>query len=424
MVHKKRAIRDSTRAVRYVILIGGRGSGKSYALAKWVNSATYCKYSVLFTRFTMTSAETSVIPEFRNMCESVGNDPDFAFRRTQVENTHTGAMVDYKGLKPTSNNSTGALKSIANKNVFIVEEAEDCHNFELFDKVDNSIRMKGKHNIIVLCLNQGHKNHWIYQEFIKEDRDDTLIIESTYLDNLKHLDESFINKAEKLKERNLRRYRHVFLNEWQTDTDGAIWKQSDISAFRISKEDYESDIKSQIIETVIAVDPAVTDSAMTEVERQDARARGKEPDEDGILVMGKTRNGHIYVIADLTCRGRRSDIAKVIVGAYNDYQANWVIVEKNNGGDWIKNALKSVSRSVKVENVTARKNKKIRAEPVQAVYEEGMVHHVGVYPELEYEMTTWVYDTGMDSPNHLDALVWGGTWLIQEDVITTSSQEF
>jgi phage terminase large subunit-like protein len=424
MVHKKRAIRDTTRGIRYVILIGGRGSGKSYALAKWVNSATYCKYSVLFTRFTMTSAETSVIPEFRNMCETVGNDPDFTFKRTQVENHHTHATIDYKGLKPTSNNSTGALKSIANKNVFIVEEAEDCHNFELFDKVDNSIRMKGKHNIIVLCLNQGHKNHWIYQEFIKEQRDDTLVIESTYLDNLKHLDESFIAKAEKLKLSNLRRYNHVFLNEWQTDTDGAIWKQSDISAFRISKEDYEKDIKNQIIETVIAVDPAVTDSAMTEAERQDARAKGKEPDEDGIIVMGKTRNNHIYVIADLTCRGRRSDIAKVIVGAYNDYQANCVIVEKNNGGDWIKNALKSVSRSVKVENVTARKNKKIRAEPVQAVYEEGMVHHVDVFPELEYEMTTWVYDTGMDSPNHLDALVWGGTWLIQEEVAETSSQEY
>jgi len=424
MVHKRRAIRETTEHLRYIILIGGRGSGKSFALAKWVNSATFCKYSVLFTRFTMTSAETSVIPEFRNMCETVGNDTDFSFKRTQVENTHTGAVIDYKGLKPTSNNSTGALKSIANKNVFIVEEAEDCHNFELFDKVDNSIRMKGKHNIIVLCLNQGHKNHWIYQEFIKEQRDDTLVIESSYLDNLKHLDQSFINKAERLKERNLQRYRHVFLNEWQTDTDGAIWKQSDISAFRISKEDYDADIKDQIIETVIAVDPAVTDSAMTEAERQDARARGKEPDEDGIIVMGKTRNNHIYVIADLSCRGRRSDIAKIVVGAYNDYQANCVIVEKNNGGDWIKNALKSVSRSVKVENVTARKNKKIRAEPVQAVYEEGMVHHVGVYPELEYEMTTWVYDTGMDSPNHLDALVWGGTWLIQEEVAETSSQEY
>ena len=424
MVHKKRAVRDTTSHIRYVVLIGGRGSGKSFALSKWVNSATFCKYSVLFTRFTMTSAETSVIPEFRNMCEAVGNDVDFLFKRNQVINNHTGATIDYKGLKPTSNNSTGALKSIANKNVFIVEEAEDCHNFELFDKVDNSIRMKGKHNIIVLCLNQGHKNHWIYQEFIKEDRDDTIIIETSYLDNLDHLDKSFIAKAEKLKERNLRRYKHVFLNEWQTDTDGAIWKQSDISAFRVSQEHYDEEIKSQIIEIVISVDPAVTDSAMTEVERQDQRAKGKEPDEDGIIVMGKTKNGHIYVIKDLSCRGKRSEIARVIVGAYKDYQANCVIVEKNNGGDWIKNALKSVSRSVKVENVTARKNKKIRAEPVQAVYEEGMVHHVGVYPELEYEMTTWVYDTGMDSPNHLDALVWGGTWLVSEDVVETWSQDF
>jgi len=413
--------------IRYVILVGGRGSGKSHNLSTWINQASYKKgWGFLFCRWEMSSAEKSIIPEFRKIAsdEMINNETDFLYKRTQVVNRMSDVVIDFAGLRPSSNSSTGALKSISKKNVLCCEEIEDCHNFELFDKVDNSIRTIDQKNLVILCLNQGHKNHWIYQEFIKEYRDDTMIIETSYLDNIRYLDQSFINKAEKLKERNLRRYKHVFLNEWQTDTDGAIWKQSDISAFRISKEDYESDIKNQIIETVIAVDPAVTDSAMTEAERQDARARGKEPDEDGILVMGKTRNGHIYVIADLTCRGRRSDIAKVIVGAYNDYQANCVIVEKNNGGDWIKNALKSVSRSVKVENVTARKNKKIRAEPVQAVYEEGMVHHVGVYPELEYEMTTWVYDTGMDSPNHLDALVWGGTWLIQEEVITTSSQEF
>lgn len=420
MVHKKRAVRDTMRGVRYIVLVGGRGSGKSYALAKWVNSATYCKYSVLFTRFTMTSAETSVIPEYRNMCEAVGNDSDFQFKRTQVENKHTGAIIDYKGLKPTSNNSTGALKSIANKNVFIVEESEDCHDFELFDKVDNSIRMKGKHNIIVLCLNQGHKNHWIYKEFIgpynKGERDDTLVIESTYLDNLKHLNESFINKANKLKERDLKRYNHVFMNEWQDDTDGAIWTQSDISAYRITKEDFEADIRNQLSEIVIAYDPAVTDYEKTEKERQDARNKAKEPDEDGIMIMGKTRNGHIYLWRDLSMRGKRSEVAKTIVGAYKDEFADLIIAEVNNGGDYIKNALKSVDRSVKVENVRATRGKAIRANPVKAFYEEGMVHHVGFFPELEYEMVNWVPDTGMDSPNRLDALVWGGTHLISEDV--------
>jgi phage terminase large subunit-like protein len=83
-----------------------------------------------------------------------------------------------------------------------------------------------------------------------------------------------------------------------------------------------------------------------------------------------------------------------------------------------------VDRAIKCELVTATKNKKIRAQPIQALYEEGMVHHVGHFPELELEMTTWVYDTGMDSPNRMDALVWGCTWFVKEDVTECWSQDF
>lgn len=424
-------LEEKHEKIRYVILIGGRGGAKSFGLSAFLNQASYREgWGILFTRWTMTSAKKSIIPEFEAMAsdECLNNARDFRFLETQVINNMTDVVTDFSGLKPNSNSSTGALKSISKKNIFVLEEAEDCHNFDIFDKVDNSIRTIKEKNLIIIVLNQGHVGHWIYTEFIAPylagERDDIMYVETTYEDNLDYLNDSFINKALKLKAKNLVRYNHIYMNKWQTDTDGAIWVQSDISAHRISKEEYKEDIESQIIEIVIALDPAVTDSAMTEVQRQEARAKGKEPDEDGIIVMGKTRNNHVYVIEDLTCRGTRAQIAKVVVGAYNDYQASCVIVEKNNGGDWIKNALKAVSRNVKVENVTARKNKRIRAEPVQAAYEEGYIHHVGHFPELELEQTTWVYDTGMDSPNHLDALVWGGTWLISEEVHETIFMDY
>lgn len=403
MVHKKRAIRDTTRDVRYIILIGGRGSGKSYALAKWVNSATYCKYSVLFTRFTMSSAETSVIPEFRNMCESVGNDQDFTFRRTQVENKHTGATIDYKGLKPTSNSSTGALKSIANKNVFIVEEAEDCPSFEIFDKVDNSIRMKGKHNIVVLCLNQGHVSHWIFKEFIQPHkaglRDDVHVIESTYLDNVKHLDESFINKANRLKETNFARYEHVFLNKWKDDVDGALWKQKLLDSCRILEP------RAEYKRVIVAIDPAVTSN--------------ENSDEYGIVVGAETHDGEYHLLEDHSAILEPHKACQLAIDLFNKHQADKIIAEVNQGGDWIENLLRSISSNISYDSVRATRGKVVRAEPIASLYEQDKVRHVGFFSELEYEMTTFTGDPRDKSPNRLDALVWLMTYMSQ-DIPTTA----
>jgi len=406
MVHKKRAIREPMQGVRYVVLIGGRGSGKSFALAKWVNSATFCKYNVLFTRFTLTSAETSVIPEFRNMCETIGNDSDFSFKRNQVINRHTGAVIDYKGLKPTSNHSTGALKSIANKNVFIVEEAEDCQNFELFDKVDNSIRMKGKHNIIVLCLNQGHVSHWIFKEFIepynKGLRDDTIVIESTYLDNLKHLDESFINKANRLKETNISRYNHVFLNKWKDDVDGALWRQNNIDDNRILAQ---ADRYKRI---VISIDPAVTSN--------------ENSDEHGLVVVGMVSKDEFHVLEDQTCQATPDQICQMAVALYNKYSADRIIGEVNNGGEWIEQLLRTVDRNISYKAIRASRGKITRAEPIASLYDQNKVKHVGFYATLEYEMTTYTGDPREKSPNAMDALVWGLTELSVNNRTVTSRE--
>lgn len=408
------------KKIRYVFMIGGRGGAKSFALSVFLNQASYKEgWGILFTRWTMSSAEKSVIPEFKLMADvdHLNNERDFSFKRTQVINNASDVVTDFAGLKPSSNQSTGALKSISKKNVFVLEEGEDCYNFELFDKVDNSIRTIKHKNLVIVCLNQGNKNHWIYIKFIAPylagERDDILYIETTYKDNVKYLNDSFIEKAERLKLVNLAKYNHIYGTAWQTDTVGALWKQSLISAYRISKDDYETDIARTITDIVVAYDPSVSDCEKNEKERQESKER--DPDEDGIIIIAKDRRDHIYVIDDRSDRGLRSDISRILVGAYKDHKANLIVVETNNGGDWIPTLIRTVDHRVKCEKVHATKNKKIRAQPVQAAYEDGKVHHVGHYPELEMEMTTWVYDTGMASPNRLDALVWGITFLIDEE---------
>lgn len=406
-------LKQEPNNIRYVVLIGGRGGAKSHALCTWLNYATFIPdWGFLFTRWTMVSAERSVIPEYKKICDDLGNDAAFEFQRTQVINTQTGNVIDYSGLKPASNSSTGALKSLSSKNVFILEEAEDCPNYEQFDKVDNSIRTINHKNLVILCLNQGHVNHWIYKEFIAEKRDDVLVIETTYLDNLKFLDQSFIDKAERVKARDLKRYNHIYLNDWKTDVDGALWMDQDITPYRITLEDFE---KLTIKKAIIAYDPAVTDTEKPQKQKQSAT--GNSPDEDGIVLCAKCTNGHYYVFGDKTRRGTRSKIAQLLSDLYNsngNVKFDHIVIEKNNGGDFIPTLIKTAinGKYVRTKTVTATKGKVIRAQPVQSRYEIGEVHHVGHYPELELEMTTWVPDIGLPSPNRLDALVWGMTELM------------
>jgi PBSX family phage terminase large subunit len=391
--------------IRYVLMTGSRGSAKSFALSTWVNSASYKKgWGILFTRYTMNSAGLSIIPEFKEKAEILGNDNDFAFTNSEVINNTSDVRVDYRGLKPQSKTANSALKSVASKNVFILEEAEECADQALFEKVDLSIRTKNHKNLIIIVMNPCHINHWIYKEFFHERRKDTLYIHTTYLDNLSFLDQSFINIANRTKSRDYKKYSYLFLGEWQKDTDGALFRQRDIESNRILSNDFN---KSILTEIVVAYDPAVTDTTPN-------TAQGEEPDEDGIVVMGKDINQHVYVLADESMRGTRSEIARRLVTLYNKFEASAIVIEKNNGGDFIPALIKTVDRTVRTVTVTATKGKAKRAEPIQAVHENGEIHNVGYFSELEFEMTTWIPDSGMASPNRLDAYVWGATKLIKK----------
>ena len=120
------ALVEKHKNIRYVVLVGGRGGAKSHALGTWVNSASFKeKWGVYFTRWTMKSAEKSIIPQFKTICDMLGNTHNFTFKQTQVINNTSGCVIDYSGIKPQSNQSSGDSKSLANKNVFICEEAED-----------------------------------------------------------------------------------------------------------------------------------------------------------------------------------------------------------------------------------------------------------------------------------------------------------
>lgn len=178
--------------------------------------------------------------------------------------------------------------------------------------------------------------------------------------------------------------------ELMEDVEGALWTLAQIDALRV-------DDAPLLRRIVVAVDP-------------NASSR-ESANNAGIVVVGIGRNGLGYVLDDrtITSGGPRA-WAKASVDAYHDWSADRIVAEKNNGGDMVELTIKTVDAKVPVKLVTATRGKRVRAEPIAALYEGDddnppQVHHVGTFPDLELEMTTWTPEA--ESPDRMDALVWG-----------------
>jgi phage terminase large subunit-like protein len=120
---------------------------------------------------------------------------------------------------------------------------------------------------------------------------------------------------------------------------------------------------------------------------------------------------HYVVLADDSAKLTPRGWAHRAIAAYARWSADRIVAEKNFGGDMVESTIRTIDQAVSFEPVTASRGKRIRAEPVKSLYEQGRVHHVGTFAELEAEMVQWIPDESAWSPNRLDALVWAITEL-------------
>ena len=169
------------------------------------------------------------------------------------------------------------------------------------------------------------------------------------------------------------------------DPEGALWSHETLDACRVPEH-------PALVFVVVAVDPAVTS--------------GDESDETGIVVAGKGVDGQGYVLADLSFRGHPAEVARRVCAAYEDYKANFVVAEVNNGGDYVGTLIRSVKQDIGYRTVHATRGKYLRAEPVAALFEQRRCHLVGRFDRLEEQMSQFE-PTSDESPDRLDAMVYG-----------------
>jgi len=180
------------------------------------------------------------------------------------------------------------------------------------------------------------------------------------------------------------------------DVDGALWTHALIEKYRVLPA-----AVPEMKMIVVGVDPAGTGLA----------------DEQGLVAVGRGVDGEDYVLADLSKRVAGKPAARRAWELFAALNATWLIYEDTFGKQWLTSVLKDVYIEMQKEgvfppggappmkDVHALYGKRLRAEPCAVRYEQGRVHHVGGFPELEDQMCTWVPDEDLDSPDRIDALV-------------------
>lgn len=189
---KNREYWEDLSRVAYVCITGGRESSKTFTASLACNDRVVnYGYRELYTRYTLTSAEKSIIPAFMNRSELLGYSEYLYPVAKSIKCKASGGYVDFAGIKVSSGNQTANLKSLENYACLTCEELEEYPSLEEFQKIEESIRSKDVQPFTVCIMNPTTKKHWAFKFFFQDRnvkpgfngiKGDTLYIHTTYLD--------------------------------------------------------------------------------------------------------------------------------------------------------------------------------------------------------------------------------------------------
>tara|TARA_R100001230_G_C5688536_1_gene199888 strand:- start:2946 stop:4280 length:1335 start_codon:yes stop_codon:yes gene_type:complete len=220
-------------------------------------------------------------------------------------------------------------------------------------------------------------------------RPDVHVTRGSTFDNAANLASAFLDEVTARYE-GTRLGRQELHAEILDDVDGALWNRDMLDEGRVTEVPYLKRI-------VVAIDPAISSNA--------------DSAETGIIAIGVDERNHGYVLEDRSTRGTPNEWARQAIALYHTLKADKIIAESNQGGEMVKHTLATVDSNVPIRLVHASRGKRTRAEPVAALYEQNRVHHVGAFNLLEDQLCSWIPGES-NSPDRLDALVWGATELL------------
>ncbi len=379
------------------LIRSGRGGGKTRTGAEWIieRAEKYPEETIAIigqtkgdTRDYMVSGRGAASPTIIAISR-LGFVPTFIDDKRHLTWPNGAQAILYSGDKPDQ------LRGGNFGCAWVDELAKFSYPEETMNQLDLSVRI-GEHPQIIVTTTPRRI------PIIKRLLDDPDVVDTRYssFENKRNLSSVTLARLiARYKDTHL--YRQEVLGEYIEDVEGALWTQAQIDANRLP----ESTIP-EMERIVVGVDPPGT--ADTSTSKCGIIVRGKGADRD----FGAS---HFYTLADESLHGTPEEWGSRVIWAYHRYKADLVVAEVNCGWDMVTHVLKTIDPNVPVKKVTAKRGKWLRAEPVALLTEQGRDHHIGVFPELEDEKTTFVKgDKGSRSPDRLDADVYGALELMED----------
>ena len=380
---------------RFCLLYGGSRSGKTFVL---------CCALVIRALKGAGSRHAVIRRHFNGVRSAVGNDtmpkvlrsrfPELEYEYSKTDSVFkfsNGSEIQLVGL----DDAQRAEKILGRE--FATLYFNECSELD-YGSVQTALtrlaqNVPGLKNKAFFDCNPPGKSHWTYRMFVQKlnpaentplaNPEHYAMMRINPVDNSANLPKGYIDDT--LGTLSLRQRKRFLEGMWQDEVEGALWNSALLDRSRVVNP-------PELQRVVIGVDPAVTSHANSDL--------------TGIVGAGKGVDGHYYILADRSCRVNPLEWGREVIKLYSELQADRVIGEVNNGGDLIRTMLCELSPGLPFQAVSARRGKVLRAEPVAALYEKNLVHHAGIFPDLEEEMCSYSPLTSVKSPDRLDALVW------------------
>jgi len=372
------------------LLLAGRGFGKTRTLAEWVcdqaasgqaSRIALVAATAADARDVLVEGESGILAVAPPWCRPI-------YEPSKRRLTWPNGVIATTFSAEEPDRLRGPQHDAA-----VCDELASWSHPETWDMLQFGLRLGRKPRCLIATTPRPTK---LLRELLAREGHDVVVTRGSSYDNKANLAPAFFAQIVK-KYEGTRLGRQELNAELLEDTPGALWSQGLIDGTRISAA-------PELTRIVVAIDPAATS--------------GEDADETGVVVVGQDTDGQGYVLAD--CSGRYTPIewARIAISAYRSHHADRIVAERNNGGDMVEATLRMVDQNVPVTTVWASRGKVTRAEPISALYEQGRMHHVGTFPQLEDQMTNFTSDFDREaagySPDRLDAMVWAATELLVE----------
>lgn len=391
----------------YTIYLAGRGTGKTWAasnaFAEWIEEEPG---DYLIAAPTFADCRQVCVEGPSGFLKAAGDEvasyDKSKFEITMRNGSHVFMASDDAPERFRGKNLTGAW----------CDEVGSWRNVKSSwdEGIEFATRIGRSRRLITTTPRRG--NPIIKEMHDRAERADgevTMIRDST-MANAANLSQIFLDTVRKRYEGTTLGRQELY-GELLNEVPGALLTDEKIAAVRCKGTEVPD-----LVRLVIGVDPAVSSS--------------EDADHTGICVMGQggppegwvpsrpvlAGAPHFYVLQDASIRATAEVWARRVLDRADYWDADGITAEVNQGGNLVETSIRLLAnaegrRMPPYNAVTASRAKVARAEPIAALVEQGRMHFVGRFPELEDELVTWVPGTTTKSPDRMDSWVWAACGL-------------